>query len=700
MAITNLFAQIAAPTTRDPTNIVAEMDALPIAATEAQIDALVAMGGIGGEVPQPPAVPFSAEALTDAELTAYPVPLRKYGEHSVEERAVLIERQRRRTAQDERDMAARGFPIGGRVRVAESYRRRFTNGHWAGREGIIVRSAMDGDYAYVHLDPSPRERTVKVEMFSTGDLEPITASLPAITTSGTQIHWRNVADWLRGAQAILDRRITSKRALDIANHTQALTKERIDGEMDPTALRGLIRFIETQRGGGAFNQRHRGQREGDRPTDLLVWANNRAEKLERLAVGKEFPLSRQDAAPVESTQGVDIVTIRPAQLARVEAFIGPGNGAACYSVRIVIDGQDRTGLEFAGHRGYWYGKRTAQTAARAERKAAAAALTAYEAEHGPWRPIYEAKRTAQAEAFRPAFEETVAAFCQRVAVARPWNGRGLPTPAQMIRWSQDRDVTDQDKGHDLAEQRDAAQPQEAPPGARVLILPCSATKRPDPAPMPARSRYIGPLWQTYRATVAQIGTAPRTAVLSAEFGILEVDAHIPDYERRLDPVRSAELAADPAQLDRLAAALHGAMEVYVTGGAMYRATVAAMLRQLQEAGRVPNSLRVIAPTGLGIGQQRAALRHWMSTSVQCEENQMDDANQIAGGAMNCGDDLAPVIYQRWTAAVLPSANRPHCQRTKTLNRRPAVFRRCAAPHGRRMLRIFPATAPPSSCRAA
>jgi hypothetical protein len=35
---------------------------------------------------------------------------------------------------------------------------------------------------------------------------------------------------------------------------------------------------------------------------------------------------------------------------------------------------------------------------------------------------------------------------------------------------------------------------------RLLVLACSATKRPDPGRIPARLRYDGPLWRTLRAT--------------------------------------------------------------------------------------------------------------------------------------------------------------------------------------------------------
>lgn len=49
---------------------------------------------------------------------------------------------------------------------------------------------------------------------------------------------------------------------------------------------------------------------------------------------------------------------------------------------------------------------------------------------------------------------------------------------------------------------------------RLVILACSATKRPDPGYIPARERYDGPLWRTLRA-VDPDGRRAEAAFLSA-----------------------------------------------------------------------------------------------------------------------------------------------------------------------------------------
>jgi hypothetical protein len=78
----------------------------------------------------------------------------------------------------------------------------------------------------------------------------------------------------------------------------------------------------------------------------------------------------------------------------------------------------------------------------------------------------------------------------------------------------------------------------AAPPRRLLILACSATKRHDPNPIPARDRYHGPLCRTLRATDPR-GRLARVGFLSARFGFRDARTPIEDYDARL----SEELAA-------------------------------------------------------------------------------------------------------------------------------------------------------------
>jgi hypothetical protein len=513
------------------------------------------------------AVPPSIQAMTDAELAAYPVPLRAYGEHSTEERAVIVERLRRSEKAEERALAARGFPKGGRVRIAESYRRHITNGHWAGREGAVVRPAMGGDYAYVQLDPRPRERTVKVEMIAVADLEPA----PVAPTEDCPMLGHNGGPPLEDDTPAVAIRVKPPSTVSMREIARSLA-DAADVRAVPFA-------------GGTFGIMHYG----------------RGMSLATLAYVSGAPTA---AAALDAFRARIAACRVDDQLDRVTTVIGPRHQGS-YGVAIVIDGETRSAaLPFAGHRGYAGSKRAAEEAARHDRRAAAAALIAYEAEHGPWL----AKLEAEAAASAPPAEEiahTTAARRIRVAMTEPWNGRGMPTPSALSRYL------------DLEDEA-AAQAQTAAlgiPAVRVLVLPCSATKR----------RDAGPLWQSYRAAVAEIGAAPTTMVLSAEFGVIGAADPIPDYDRILDHPRAVELAADPVQIDRLAVALDGATEVYVTGGALYRATVTAMVGELRRVRRVAPTLTLIAPDGLGIGEQRAALRAWLIRSAPAEQDRQAQA---------------------------------------------------------------------------
>ncbi|WFS69529.1 hypothetical protein CFBP4996_26415 (plasmid) [Agrobacterium leguminum] len=67
---------------------------------------------------------------------------------------------------------------------------------------------------------------------------------------------------------------------------------------------------------------------------------------------------------------------------------------------------------------------------------------------------------------------------------------------------------------------------------RLLILACSATKKVEPAYMPAIYRYDGPLWQTLRVTDPR-GSMARVAFLSAHYGFRDSAVPIENYNARL-----------------------------------------------------------------------------------------------------------------------------------------------------------------------
>jgi hypothetical protein len=80
--------------------------------------------------------------------------------------------------------------------------------------------------------------------------------------------------------------------------------------------------------------------------------------------------------------------------------------------------------------------------------------------------------------------------------------------------------------------------------SELLVLGCSATKRPAAEPLPAIARYDGPWYRDFRKHV-RFNRWPANldvAILSAEHGLIGALTPIYDYDRCMTPERAAELA--------------------------------------------------------------------------------------------------------------------------------------------------------------
>lgn len=152
----------------------------------------------------------------------------------------------------------------------------------------------------------------------------------------------------------------------------------------------------------------------------------------------------------------------------------------------------------------------------------------------------------------------------------------------------------------------------------LLILSCSATKRPDEGLLEAQARYDGPGWRIVRSSMrARPSVSERlvTWVLSAEFGLIPASQPIADYNRKMSPARAAELAplvaaqfaelARPYAAEGIATALICAGKVYLTALAPIEEPLAALCRTPVEV-TARNHPR-------GIGDHNAMLSTWLST---------------------------------------------------------------------------------------
>lgn len=76
---------------------------------------------------------------------------------------------------------------------------------------------------------------------------------------------------------------------------------------------------------------------------------------------------------------------------------------------------------------------------------------------------------------------------------------------------------------------------------RLLILSCSQSKRTATHSLPAYERYDGPTFRLLRRYLKTSTDSPIIRILSAEYGLISHDKHIPFYERRMTAERAQEL---------------------------------------------------------------------------------------------------------------------------------------------------------------
>ncbi|GAA0278006.1 hypothetical protein LNAOJCKE_5609 [Methylorubrum aminovorans] len=169
--------------------------------------------------------------------------------------------------------------------------------------------------------------------------------------------------------------------------------------------------------------------------------------------------------------------------------------------------------------------------------------------------------------------------------------------------------------------------------ARLLVLACSSTKRPDPDRIPALARYDGPLWRTLRAADPD-GRCAKVAFLSAHYGFRDAATPIADYDARLtqdladrmiaggvttrwprppSPRRPDTCGIHPgAEIASLAR--HGVEpfeEIALVGGRLYVDVMHALVRGFVDMDSVRREARVNVING-PIGRMRQELRAWLS----------------------------------------------------------------------------------------
>ena len=160
--------------------------------------------------------------------------------------------------------------------------------------------------------------------------------------------------------------------------------------------------------------------------------------------------------------------------------------------------------------------------------------------------------------------------------------------------------------------------------ARLLILSCSQRKRSDPGLLPAMERYDGPAFRILRKYVrSKDATPPRTCILSAEYGLLESEAEIPYYDRRMTGARATLLRPSIGrELDRIVTTSEPAIdEMFICASDPYLSALGVVSQNRNGSYVVGNvvadgngdeGMLSIAWLAHGsIGKRMAALRDWL-----------------------------------------------------------------------------------------
>jgi len=142
--------------------------------------------------------------------------------------------------------------------------------------------------------------------------------------------------------------------------------------------------------------------------------------------------------------------------------------------------------------------------------------------------------------------------------------------------------------------------------SRLLVLACSATKSSAPGLVPARERYTGPIWQTYRAADPR-GELARLTVLSAKYGWIDGETPIENYDQKMTAL-CVPSATDRSQQLLELGRLDDIEEICIVGGHLYQAAANAYLDEIR--ARYPNvRIRRICDQ---IGFMRQHLRAWLT----------------------------------------------------------------------------------------
>jgi hypothetical protein len=143
---------------------------------------------------------------------------------------------------------------------------------------------------------------------------------------------------------------------------------------------------------------------------------------------------------------------------------------------------------------------------------------------------------------------------------------------------------------------------------RVLVIACSQRKLPHEGLLPAIERYDGPAFRVLRKFIREHEErAPDVFILSAKYGFISLDHHIPDYDVRLPTDSVEQLRRRVAKEARKHLAGKPWDSVGICAGRDYRSLLDAVIEELDQ-----DRIHFIAG---GQGSRLSALKNWLLRTI-------------------------------------------------------------------------------------
>lgn len=190
---------------------------------------------------------------------------------------------------------------------------------------------------------------------------------------------------------------------------------------------------------------------------------------------------------------------------------------------------------------------------------------------------------------------------------------------------------------------------------RLLILSCSATKKPTGPRTAAEQLYDGPAYKDLRKMIREFGLLGcAVMILSAEHGLIGAGTWLEDYNTRMTPERARAQAETNVTIMRRVQETWRFAEVFIFAGKDYMPALGDL------TAWVPDGCKVQRAGGRGIGDMRSQMQAWLrycraAAEAEAEvESWVDRALiecDLCGGDCFCGaadvDEATPAEVWAW-----------------------------------------------------